>query len=112
MDATHEKLDPDSPTFQVFMDWLKANRVSQYGYKDFGATFGPKYIRIVSKDGFGHERHPYDYSYGSAFCFIDRATGDVLKTASWKSPAKGVRGNIYGGPEKFGLTDYGAVYFR
>jgi hypothetical protein len=27
-------------------------------------------------------------------CFIDKETGDILKPASWKVPAKGVRGNI------------------
>lgn len=27
----------------------------------------------------------------SAYCFIDKKTGEVYKSASWKSPAKGVR---------------------
>ena len=30
----------------------------------------------------------------SVFCFIERETGDILKAASWKAPAKGVRGNL------------------
>ena len=31
----------------------------------------------------------------SAHTFIDIATGDVLKPASWSTPAKHARGNIY-----------------
>jgi hypothetical protein len=36
-------------------------------------------------------------SSGSRFAlsFVERATGDVYKAASWKAPAKGVRGNIF-----------------
>jgi hypothetical protein len=30
----------------------------------------------------------------SVHCFIDKETGDVFKSASWKSPAKGVRFNL------------------
>ena len=29
-----------------------------------------------------------------AYCFIDRTNGDVLKTATWRGPAKGARGNV------------------
>jgi hypothetical protein len=32
---------------------------------------------------------------GSAHCFVEIATGDVLKAAGWKAPAKHARGNIY-----------------
>lgn len=31
---------------------------------------------------------------GAAFCFVDLESGDVLKAASWKSPAKHARGNV------------------
>lgn len=48
---------------------------------------------------------------GSVFCFVDMTNGDVLKSASWKTPAKGARGNIF--DEHNGLariTPYGAAY--
>ena len=32
---------------------------------------------------------------GSAYCFVDYATGDVLKCAGYKAPAKHARGNIF-----------------
>jgi hypothetical protein len=35
------------------------------------------------------------YGQTSVFCFIDKATGDILKSASWRAPAKGARGSIF-----------------
>ena len=64
---------------------------------------GPRYSRVVRTSG----------AQRSAHCFIDRTTGDVLKTASWKTPAKHARGNIL--REDKGLTcmgPYGAAYLR
>lgn len=47
---------------------------------------GKKYIRIVvSGNGMGRSVH----------CFVDRATGNVLKAEGWKRPAKHARGSIY-----------------
>lgn len=46
-------------------------------------------------------------------CFIDIATGDVLKAASWSTPAKHARGNIF--DEHNGLNrmgPYGPAYLR
>ena len=31
----------------------------------------------------------------SVIAFIDIETGDIFRSASWKQPAKGVRGNIF-----------------
>ena len=46
---------------------------------------GPRYVRIVSVS-----------SQRSAWGFVDKTTGDVLKSAGWKSPAKNfARGNIF-----------------
>lgn len=51
----------------------------------------------------------------SVHCFIDITTGDILKAASWKVPAKGVRGNIYTTPN-YGVGTsvgvFGAAYRR
>lgn len=47
----------------------------------------------------------------SVYCFVDVFTGDVLKAASWKKPAKHARSNIF--DEDFGMsgvTPYGAKY--
>lgn len=62
---------------------------------------GPCYVKVVSNDSSGSR---------SAFCFICKATGNVLKAASWKAPAKGPRGSIFG--DNLGVGPYGAHYAR
>ena len=51
---------------------------------------GNRYIKISSgylEDG--------ELTSRSVDAFIDKATGDVYKPASWKAPAKGVRFNLF-----------------
>lgn len=43
-------------------------------------TDGAKYWRVVRGS--------------SAWCFVDRDTGDILKADGWKKPAKGARGSV------------------
>lgn len=52
-------------------------------------TVGPRYARIMRRD------HP-THKGGSAHTFVDMTTGDILKPASFKAPARGSRGNIRG----------------
>lgn len=61
---------------------------------------GKKFIKISKTDGAGR----------SVYAFVEVATGDVLKAASWAAPAKGARGNIY--TDKLGVGPYGADYLR
>ena len=49
---------------------------------DYTIETGKKYHKVIYIDGGGGR---------SAHCFIDKKTGEVYKSASWKSPAKGVR---------------------
>ena len=52
---------------------------------------GKRFVRIVAATGQGAG------TSRGAFGFIDTTNGDVLKAASWKSPAKNfARGNIFG----------------
>ena len=53
------------------------------GVCDYDFTFesGRKYHKIIMNDG----------TQRSAHAFVDKKTGEVYKSASWKSPAKGVR---------------------
>jgi hypothetical protein len=44
---------------------------------------GRKYHKIIMSDG--------DGSHRSVHAFVDKKTGEVYKSASWKTPAKGVR---------------------
>lgn len=55
------------------------------GLPYFTCDVGPKYVRVVKRDA----------SSGSAYAFIDRTNGNILKPAGFKSPAKHARGNIF-----------------
>ena len=55
--------------------------VDEYVYEK-----GRKYARIIHLSGATKQR--------SAHAFVDLNTGDVYKSASWKSPAKGIRYNL------------------
>jgi hypothetical protein len=49
---------------------------------DYVIETGKKYHKVIMIDG-GNSR--------SVHCFVDKNTGEVYKSASWKAPAKGVR---------------------
>jgi len=49
---------------------------------DFVIESGRKYHKIILIDGGGGR---------SVHAFVDKKTGEIYKSASWKSPAKGVR---------------------
>jgi hypothetical protein len=49
---------------------------------DYQVETGKKYHKVVMIDGGGSQ---------TVHCFVDKQTGQVYKSASWKAPAKGVR---------------------
>jgi hypothetical protein len=51
---------------------------------DFTIESGRKYHKIVMNDG----------TQRSCHAFVDKKTGSLLKSASWKAPAKGERFNL------------------
>jgi len=64
---------------------------------------GKRYIRIVNTS----------YGQRSVHAFIDKDTGDVLKPAGWKAPAKHRRGNIFDDQNGLGqMGPYGPAYLR
>ena len=66
---------------------------------------GTKYVKIIRTDGsgIGHSVH----------CFVERSTGNILKAASWRAPAKHSRGNIYDADNgASAMSAYGANYLR
>ena len=52
---------------------------------DYQVETGKKYHKVVFIDGGGSR---------SVHAFVDKQTGSVLKSASWKTPAKGERYNL------------------
>lgn len=69
-----------------------------YGKQDLKvATIGGKNIAVwcSAEEPFYTGQKPVQGRFTrSIYCFIDRATGDILKPASCKGPVKGARGNI------------------
>lgn len=61
---------------------------------------GPKYARLITESG----------GQASVYCFVRLDDGAILKAASYRAPAKGVRGNIHEGLR--GVTPLGAAYRR
>lgn len=57
-----------------------ANGTYDYGY-NFTIESGKKYHKVVMSA----------HGQRSVHCFVDKVTGDVYKSASWKAPTKGVR---------------------
>ena len=53
---------------------------------EFYIESGRKYHKLIHQTSQGASR--------SVHCFIDKKTGEVYKSASWKAPAKGVRYNL------------------
>ena len=104
------KLSSNAPQFK---SWIKG--VQEKINKHYDAHFtnlqkpriifkeGPKYIKII-------EEGP---SQRTSFAFIDKCSGDVLKSATWNAPAKHARGNIF--DEWNGLKwvgPYGMAYLK
>jgi hypothetical protein len=90
-------------TFAAQVQALREAHFIKQDYKHSCGTMtvqpGKKYARIVTNDP-----HP------SAYCFVNLETGDILKSAGWSAPAKGVRGNIANGVADVNI--YGAAYLR
>ncbi len=69
------------------------------------SRLGKRYAK-VSRSG-------VDRPDGSVHCFVDMTNGDVLKAASWKTPAKHARGNIFDDKHGLGrMGEYGPAYLR
>lgn len=80
-------------------DMLNKHQNSVGTFKNIQLHKGRKYIKVEVG--------------GSAFCFIDKTNGDVLKPASWSAPAKHARGNIFDNSNGLKYVGpYGPAYLR
>jgi hypothetical protein len=63
----------------------KIDEINEKGVNhEYYLETGRKYYKLICKDSNSRSVH----------CFINKTTGDVLKSASWNAPAKGVRYNL------------------
>jgi hypothetical protein len=107
-----ERIPLSDEQIEAFMEVVRAKQKAYYdrmGYTGrmeppvITAESGPKYIRIVESR---------TDSQRSVYCFLNRTNGDILKSASWKAPAKHARGNVNTPGYQTCLTEYGAAYLR
>ncbi len=74
--------------------------------EDLDYRIGGRYVKIFLVDR--ETQKPR-----SVYCFVDKQNGDVLKSASWKAPAKHARGNIWdihNGLQR--MEPHGAAYLK
>jgi hypothetical protein len=81
--ACHRKHLDDPETKEWHQEQIDKLAMGE-GVDEYIYEKGRKYARIV------HISH----GQRSAHAFVDLNTGDVYKSASWKSPAKGIRFNL------------------
>lgn len=79
-----------------FMNHLNNVMDKPFGYSYELNSRGTKYYKITSRDRSG----PH-----GVYVFVNKETGDIFKPASWRGPAKGVRGNI-NVPESYKNSDW------
>jgi hypothetical protein len=70
---------------------------------DIEFDIGPKYARVWHTEP-GAGRY--------AYAFVDMTTGDLLKPATWKAPAKHARGNLFAENPLGGCGPHGMAYLR
>jgi len=83
--ASHRRHLDDPETQEWHQKQIDALAMGE-GVDEYTYEKGRKYARII------HITQPSGQR--SAHAFVDLNTGDVYKSASWKSPAKGVRYNL------------------
>ena len=67
-----------------FLEHLNNTMDKPDGYSYELNTRGSKYFKVeMSSRG-----------SGSVYCFIEKSTGNILKAAGWRAPAKGIRGSV------------------
>jgi hypothetical protein len=66
----------------LLMNFNKKGHTLEY---KFYIEEGRKYHKLIMETESGSR---------SVHCFVDKKTGEVYKSASWKTPAKGVRYNL------------------
>lgn len=108
MNITFAKEDK-TVTLKEFLDFLNDVIPKRRGFTVlsspvyFSAEAGKKYIRIVESY----------HGSRSVYCFLDME-GNIYKSATWKAPAKHVRGSLFDKDFSLniGLDTYGARYLK
>jgi hypothetical protein len=83
---SHERSIGKGESVDYHKNYIEKLKNGECDY-DFVIESGRKYHKIIMVIDNGADRSPSR----SVHAFIDKKTGEVYKSATWKSPAKGVR---------------------
>lgn len=91
--------------FDILKDRLETSHKERFPtlFYEIGYEVGRRYVKLIT----------WNKSQHQVYGFVDRQTGEVLKAASWKAPAKHARGNIFSEDNGLGCCgQYGVAYLR
>lgn len=92
---------------KIIDDYYTHNKLNMPTKPTLRADKGKKFVKVVTL-----QAHTGSQA-GSVHVFIDMTNGDVLKPASWATPAKGARGNIFDAKNGLGrMGPHGPEYNR
>lgn len=80
---------------------IDKNFSESVGHYTFSYDIGKKYIKIIKTAG----------TSKTVYCFVEIATGNILKAASWKVPTKSIRGNIEN-LDDISFDPYGSCFYK
>jgi hypothetical protein len=112
-------ITPSTPALVSWLEKITAQSVEYYSARfanlsptTFTVEDGQKFIRVVAHSGGSRSVHVFIAKVDSETKTLGKVrAGDILKPASWKTPAKHARGNILdadGGMSQ--MTPYGAQH--
>ncbi len=107
----------DQVTFDAWLkkcQYLVDTNNAQYSHSPkelLEATYGgQRFVKVICQRYEGEQKAKYG---GRVYAFVELATGDIFKPASYKAPAKHPRGNIYAEDGGMGcMSHYGPAYLR
>lgn len=76
------------------------------------SNLSPATVRVIPGLKYDKIIKIHDNGSRCVHSFIEKATGNILKAASFSTPAKGKRGNIYSETPLSGVDEYGAHYLK
>ena len=105
---------------KFFHNWLKlCQKIVDKEYNKKAYPYDVKLITTIGRKYYKVIKNEYSKETGeslggkSVWAFVDIASGDILKPATWARPAKKARGNIYDDKKGLnGISAYGPAYLR
>lgn len=112
--AINDFLDYCDKMRELWYNKLSPSKDSKWFHKIFVVN-GSKYVKLVSAaDIFEKYKQVKDSDFHSksAWAFIDKSNGDILKPASFSAPAKHTRANIYKKETWGNVGVFGPAYLK